>query len=387
MPLSVVVTLLIALVTIQCTLVPSTVEAFGTHPSTLRYFQPSTSTGKNKKHEIQTTINGFVPIIRHHDLIQNNLVPQQLGQFEPIDLLELNDAHNNTDNKAITRARASRRVWLYDFVTTSSQNPHSKTIPYQEAWDFQKILVENQLQRIGKKPKDPPLYGQFVPENVDPPIPHSSGSDDEKVSRLMDIVPTSFLGCDSIIILEHDPVYTLGTASDPTFIRGNNGDDTNGNKSPVPVVRIERGGEVTYHGPGQLVVYPILDLRGYKQDIHWYMRALEEVIIIALEKAGIQGATREENLTGVWVSNKKIAALGIKTRRWVTMHGLSINIDARSLQNFDGIVPCGLEGREVTCLSKEMSVTNGKALTLKDVAIYVKEALEDIFGVALLSAY
>jgi len=221
---------------------------------------------------------------------------------------------------------------------------------------------------------------------VEPPVLHSRGENDKNMNNLVKRIPTSFPGCDSIIILQHDPVYTLGTASDPTFIHGYNTDGINGDKSDVPIVRIERGGEVTYHGPGQLVVYPILDLRGYKQDVHWYMRALEEVILIALEKAGIEGASREKNLTGVWVSNKKIAALGIKTRRWVTMHGLAINIDARSLQNFKGIVPCGLEGREVTCLRDEVSVIEETSFSMKDVTIYVKEALEQVFGVTLLSA-
>ena len=275
-----------------------------------------------------------------------HLAPQQLGEFEPINLAD------DTSNE--------RRVWLYDFVTTTTP----KTIPYHDAWDLQKSLVEHQLSRIGKRPSDPPLYDQFVPTSVD----------DQEDGK------SSLMGCDSIIILEHDPVYTLGTASDPSFILGYDEDDVDGNN--IPIVRIERGGEVTYHGPGQLTVYPILDLRGYKQDVHWYMRALEEVILLALEKAGVKGAEREDDLTGVWVSNKKIAALGIKARRWVTMHGLAINVDIRSLQNFEGIVPCGLEGRAVTCINDEIDMPQ---FTVEEFAVHVKEALEEIFGVRLVS--
>ena len=295
---------------------------------------------------------------RHHTLHHHYLAPQQLGEFEPIDL---SDANDNAD----LQTREQRRVWLYDFVTQTS--PDQETMmPYHEAWDLQKSLVEHQLSRIGKRPKDPPLYNQFIPTSV---------NGDKDVNSL--------LGCDSIIMLQHDPVYTLGTASDPAFIHGFDENNNNEDENNIPIIRIERGGEVTYHGPGQLTVYPILDLRGYKQDVHWYMRALEEVILLALEKSGVEGATREDNLTGVWVSDKKIAALGIKARRWVTMHGLAINVDVRSLQNFEGIVPCGLEGRSVTCVNDEIGVSQ---FTVENFAVHVKEALQEIFAVDLVSA-
>ena len=185
-----------------------------------------------------------------------HLAPQQLGEFKPINLV--GDEEKQID-------RSTRRVWLYDFVSNAQEDDK---IPYEEAWDLQKRLMEQQLSRIGKRPKDPPLYDQFVPLHVD-------------------TKEASLAGCDSIIMLQHDPVYTLGTASDTSFIHDY---DYNGDKSSlIPIVRIERGGEVTYHGPGQLTVYPILDLRGYNQDIHWYMRALEEAILLALEKAGVSG--------------------------------------------------------------------------------------------------
>ena len=147
----------------------------------------------------------------------------------------------------------------------------------------------------------------------------------------------------------------------------------------VDIVRIERGGEVTYHGPGQLVVYPILDLRGYRQDIHWYMRALEEAVLLALEGAGIDGAAREDSVTGIWIEGAKVAALGVKVRRWVSMHGLAVNVDHRSLDNFGGIVPCGLEGRSVTCINDHLA-PGQEALTVQDFAHHMKETGADPAG-------
>lgn len=279
---------------------------------------------------------------------------QQLGVFEELSLF----------------TSTERRVWLYDLINLTQ--PHyqqesiidvSQTIPYHEAWELQKQLVDAQLTRIGKRPKDyAPLYEQFVPSFGNDYLDNDGSSSKQP-----------FLGCDSIIFLQHDPVYTLGTASDPSFIIDRQG--------AVPTVRIERGGEVTYHGPGQLTVYPILDLRGYKQDVHWYIRALEEVILRALAKAGVKDAMREEGLTGVWTSSgKKIAALGIKTRRWITMHGMAINIDLQSLQNFDGIVPCGLQGRKVTCINEEVNDATNQ-LTVAKFAVYMKEALGEVFNI------
>jgi lipoate-protein ligase B len=193
-----------------------------------------------------------------------HLAPQQLGEFKPINLV----VNGSNEGKQIDRS--TRRVWLYDFVSDAQQDD---TIPYHDAWDLQKRLMEQQLSRIGKRPKDPPLYDQFIP------------MDDNEEG----IDSNSLKGCDSIIMLQHDPVYTLGTASDTSFIHDY--DDNSDNESRIPIVRIERGGEVTYHGPGQLTVYPILDLRGYNQDIHWYMRALEEAILLAMEKAGVAGVS------------------------------------------------------------------------------------------------
>jgi lipoyl(octanoyl) transferase len=112
---------------------------------------------------------------------------------------------------------------------------------------------------------------------------------------------------------------------------------------PFELVRTERGGEVTYHGPGQLVLYPVLDLRAYQQDVHWYMRSLEEVALRTVRSFGLP-ARRVPGLTGVWVEDAKVCAIGVKLSRWVTMHGLALNVDV-NLDHFGHIVPCGIADR------------------------------------------
>ncbi len=133
---------------------------------------------------------------------------------------------------------------------------------------------------------------------------------------------------------EHEPVYTLGRGSTWEFVKFAPDDPT------VTWYRTERGGEVTYHGPGQIVVYPILNLQRYQPDLHWYLRQLETVVVQALAGWGIPGE-RHPGRTGVWVGDRKIAQIGIQVRRWITMHGLALNV-AMDLRPFERIVPCGL---------------------------------------------
>ena len=118
----------------------------------------------------------------------------------------------------------------------------------------------------------------------------------------------------------------------------------------VDVFNIERGGDITFHGPGQLVGYPILDLSHYKKSISWYMRTLEQIIIDTVSEFGIE-AKRIEGLTGVWVGDEKIAALGVRIRRWVTMHGFSINVNT-DLTFYDGIIPCGIFDHGITSMEQ-----------------------------------
>ncbi len=201
-------------------------------------------------------------------------------------------------------------------------------IPYHTAWEMQRSLVKQRLQ-------DPSLG-------------------------------------DTLLLLEHPPVYTLGTGSDTKYMK------FDPQHSPIPVYRIERGGEVTYHCPGQLVGYPILNLRYYQQDLHWYLRQLEEVIIQVLNCYQLPGK-RIPGLTGVWVNNYKVAAIGIKVKRWVTMHGFSINV-CPDLQGFKNIIPCGIEDKSVGSLQQFLP-----DITLEEIQIKVIEIFARVFQVQLIN--
>ena len=157
---------------------------------------------------------------------------------------------------------------------------------------------------------------------------------------------------DVLLLLEHPAVYTLGTGSSQDFLRFDPQDTS------YEIHRIERGGEVTYHCPGQLVGYPILNLRYYQQDLHWYLRQLEEVILQVLQSYGLP-AERLSGLTGVWVEDHKIAAIGIKVSRWITMHGFAINI-CPDLTGFTRIVPCGIADKPVGSLAQFFTRNYGK---------------------------
>ena len=150
---------------------------------------------------------------------------------------------------------------------------------------------------------------------------------------------------DVLLLLEHPPVLTLGRNSKDTHVLRSAG---------VDVFEVERGGDVTFHGPGQLVGYPIIDLTGYKQDLHWYLRTLEQVLIGALATLGIP-AERNPGYTGVWTSRngiRKIASIGVHVKQWVTWHGFALNV-ATDLAEFQRIVPCGIPGVEMTSVEKE----------------------------------
>jgi len=148
---------------------------------------------------------------------------------------------------------------------------------------------------------------------------------------------------DQLLLVEHHPVYTLGkNAPSEHLLFGVN--------EKVSVVQSDRGGKITFHGPGQLVGYPILDLHQYKKSISWYMRKLEQLIITILDEYDIK-ASRKKGLTGVWVKDKKIAALGVRISRWVTMHGFSLNINP-NLEYYKGIIPCGISDYGITSMAR-----------------------------------
>lgn len=198
--------------------------------------------------------------------------------------------------------------------------------PYKTAWDFQRSLVDARKQ-------DPDLS-------------------------------------DVLILVEHYPVYTLGHGSDSSFLK------FDPNQSEYELHRIERGGEVTYHCPGQIVGYPILNLNHYQRDLHWYLRQLEEVIIRVLAVYGLIG-TRIPGLTGVWVNDRKLAAIGIKVSRWITMHGFALNVNP-DLSGFDRIVPCGIADKAVGSLEQFVP-----GITIDEVKREITIAFSDVFGVSL----
>lgn len=176
---------------------------------------------------------------------------------------------------------------------------------------------------------------------------------------------------DVLLYTEHEHVYTLGKGGDENHLLA--GDDELREKG-VDVFRIDRGGDVTYHGPGQLVGYPILNLTAYGADIHRYLRNLEEAMIRSLADFGIQGA-REEGMTGVWVKGEKIAAIGVKVSRWVTMHGFALNVNT-DLSMFHRIIPCGIFHKGVTSVGALL----GESVPLTQVEESLTHHFGEVFG-------
>jgi len=153
---------------------------------------------------------------------------------------------------------------------------------------------------------------------------------------------------DQLLLLEHEPVYTIGRTPDQSSLLG-------ARHLPHPLFVINRGGQATYHGPGQLMGYPIVDLRRCGQDLHKYLRWLEQLLIELLAEYRI-AAVRRESLTGVWVGDRKIASIGVGVRHWITMHGFALNV-CGDLSPFNHIVPCGINKIAMTSMEKETSTT------------------------------
>ncbi|VAI27728.1 unnamed protein product [Triticum turgidum subsp. durum] len=214
-----------------------------------------------------------------------------------------------------------RRCELFDL--------HRQIVPYVDSWGWQKSIVERRKALVGI--------------DTDTDEDHS----------------------DTLIALQHPPVYTLGNGNDEKYLNFNIED------SPIEIHRIDRAGQVTYHGPGQLVLYPIINLRYQKKDLVWYQRSLEGVIIRALQSAFSIKASRIEGLTGVWVGEQKVAAIGIMCARWIVYHGLALNVTT-DLTPFQHIVPCGIKGRGVGSIKQILQkASNGTELNdaeLMDIA-------------------
>ena len=175
---------------------------------------------------------------------------------------------------------------------------------------------------------------------------------------------------DVLILLEHPPVYTLGQGSKLEFLK------FDGEIQPE-LHRVERGGEVTYHCPGQLVGYPILNLRRHQQDLHWYLRQLEEVLLRVLNVLGLKGE-RVAGMTGVWVDGCKVGAIGIKVSRWITMHGFALNI-CPDLAGFRQIVPCGIPDKPVGSLEQFIP-----GIDVEVVRPIVVAEFAEVFGVEIV---
>lgn len=169
---------------------------------------------------------------------------------------------------------------------------------------------------------------------------------------------------DTVLLLEHDPVYTIGRTRNRSSL-GENG------QLPHPVVEINRGGQATYHGPGQLVGYLILDLETYGKDLHVYLRCIESCLIEFASGFGIE-PTRREGLTGVWVQDRKLASIGVGVRKWISMHGFAINISA-DLSGYESITPCGISGVEMTSIEKETMTE----ISVEDAAERMKEPVRN----------
>ena len=219
-------------------------------------------------------------------------------------------------------------------------------IDYQEAWDFQEELFK---------------------ASVDLKISNRKGTTQQKTLI-------------HLLFCEHPHVYTLGKSGKESHLLLNNEELKDKN---AVFYKINRGGDITYHGPGQLVVYPILDLEHFFTDIHKYMRLLEEAVIHTIAAYGLKG-DRIDGMTGVWLDvgtpkERKICALGVKASRWVTMHGIGFNVNT-DLDYFSNIVPCGIEDKAVTSMQKEL----GSPLDINEVQSILLQELKDLFGFHVL---
>jgi lipoyl(octanoyl) transferase len=233
-------------------------------------------------------------------------------------------------------------------INTNTQFIDLGLIDYQQAWDYQTNLFNQNLE-IKKQNRDLPRNEQRATNN-------------------------------HLLFCEHPHVYTLGKSGDEKNLLIK--------KESLHAIQasyyvINRGGDITYHGPGQLVVYPVIDLENFFTDIHQYMRLLEEAVIQTLREFQIS-AGRIKGLTGVWIdfengiAPRKICALGVKTSRWVTMHGLAFNVNA-DLNYFKHIVPCGIDDKAVTSLEKEL----GEKADMNVIKSIMKEKIVSLFGMII----
>jgi lipoyl(octanoyl) transferase len=225
---------------------------------------------------------------------------------------------------------------------------------FKEVWDLQEILLKQNVEAKG-------MMGNSIDEN-------------EKAIYSNQIV-------NHLLFVEHFPVYTLGKSGKEEHVLIS---EEERQKKSIEYFHINRGGDITFHGPEQLVGYPILDLDQFKTDLGWYLRCLEEVIILTLEEYGIDG-DRSPGETGVWIDagivgkERKICAMGIRCSRWITMHGFAFNVNT-DLNYFENIIPCGIANKKVTSLQNEL----GTKIPMYDVKERVKRNFEIVFHAHLV---
>lgn len=243
-------------------------------------------------------------------------------------------------------------------------------LPYKTTWDYQEQLLQ---QNVAAKTLALQLAQNKLPLNED----HQQGIPTSGSLSNQNSI-TNFL-----LFVEHSPVYTLGKSGKASNILIS---DEERQQKNIDFFKINRGGDITFHGAGQLVGYPILDLEMFKTDLGWYLRNLEEVIILTIKEYGLTGM-RSPGETGVWLDadipgkERKICAMGIRCSRWITMHGFAFNINT-DLNYFNYIVPCGIVNKQVTSLQKEI----GKAVEMDEVKQIVKKNFEQVFNVRLQSS-
>ncbi len=215
------------------------------------------------------------------------------------------------------------------------------------------------------------LLSQKVKQKTDTQQEHNIGEQNPQVFP------------DQLILVEHNPVYTLGKSGNISHVLIS---EEERKEKGIEFFKINRGGDITFHGPGQLVGYPILDLEHFKTDLGWYLRSLEEVIILTIEEYGVVGG-RSKGETGVWIdadipgSERKICAMGIKCSRWVTMHGFALNVNT-NLDYFNYIVPCGIYNKQVTSLEKEL----GYRVDMNEVTHKLLKNFEKVFEVKIVNS-
>ncbi|NCI45918.1 lipoyl(octanoyl) transferase LipB [Sediminibacterium soli] len=223
---------------------------------------------------------------------------------------------------------------------------------YKEVWDYQENLLKSNTD----------IKAAARQSGTEPP-------------------PLSLPTIHRLLFVEHNPVYTLGKNGKDAHVLIN---DAQREQKGISYFHINRGGDITFHGPGQIVGYPILDLEKFRTDLGWYLRSLEEVVILTMAEYGLKGE-RSPGETGVWLDphtkgkERKICAMGIKCSRWITMHGFAFNVNT-DLDYFNFIVPCGIQGKQVTSLQKEL----GREIPMQEVSEKLRKYFKEVFGCRLV---